>query len=307
MTNYFVQRGTKSFGPLAAGKVLSLIKAGKILPTDAIATDKNGPWKPVAEVPALKAALGQGSVESPAPATGNPAGTVHLQGQASGPNSDEPRLAPPPLAPIRESQYSKILPPPKPSGVKKPDVEKESFSDSLLFRSLMYIGFAAVLGGILFVVGSKINNAFTDAEDRIEVAGDRLANRLFENQQKELAKGIGERSGNQESKSRGFVPERRDRVVPKVVPKVVPSLAKTKIVQIGAGKATITDKKSNGRSHVKIECNNGLVIDADWQRNSFNDFGYDIYEPTVSMDYNRLAVMATARGVIASYLRGEYD
>ena len=303
MTNYFVQRGAKKIGPLAAGKVLSLIKAGKILPTDAIATDKNGPWKPVAEVPALQAALGQGSVESPAPATGNPVGTVNLQGQAPGPNPDEPRLAPPPLDPIRESQYSKILPPPKPSGVKKPDVEKESFSDSLLFRSLMYIGCVVVLGGILFVVGSKINNAFTDAEDRIEVAGDRLANRLFENQQKELAKGIGERSGNHESESRGFVPELRDRVVPKVVP----NLAKTKIVEIGAGKATITDKKGNGYSHVKIECNNGLVIDADWQRNSFNDFGYDIYEPTVSMDYNRLAVMATARGVIASYLRGEYD
>jgi hypothetical protein len=89
--------------------------------------------------------------------------------------------------------------------------------------------------------------------------------------------------------------------------RVVPNLAKTKIVQIGVGKATITDKKGNGKSHVKIECNNGLVIDADWERNSFNDYGYDIYEPTINMTTNRLAVMLTARGVIASYLRGEYD
>ncbi len=302
MANYFVQRESKILGPLAAGKVLSHIKAGKILPTDTIATDKNGPWKPVAGVPALKAALGQGSVEPPAPATGNPVGTVSLQGPAPGPNSDEPRLAPPPLAPVSGPHNSRILSP-RPSGRKKPDVEEQSFTDSLLFRSFMYIGCIVVLGGILFVVGSKINSAFTDAEDRIEDAGDRLADRLFENQRKELAKGIGERSDNQESESRGIVPERRSRVVPDVVP----NLAKTKIVQIGAGKATITDKKGNGHSHVKIECNNGLVIDADWKRNRFNDYGYDIYEPRVNRTTNKLAVMITARGVIASYLRGEYD
>lgn len=305
MTNYFVQRGSKSFGPLAAGKVLSLIKAGKILPTDAIATDKNGPWKPVAGVPALKAALGQGSVESPTSATGNPVGTVSLQRQAPGPNSDEPRLAPPPLAPISESHNSRILSP-EPSGGGKSIVEEQSFLDSLLFRSLMYIGCFVVLGGVVFVVGSKINNAFTGALDNSRDAGDRLANRLFENHQKELARGIGEKPekpDNQESESKGIVSGLRDRVVPNVVP----NLAKTKIVQIGAGKATITDKKGSGYSHVKIECNNGLVIDADWQRNSFNDFGYDIYEPTINRTYNRLAVMTTARGVIASYLRGEYD
>lgn len=79
-----------------------------------------------------------------------------------------------------------------------------------------------------------------------------------------------------------------------------------KIVQVGAGKATITDRKS-GVSHVRVECNNGLVIDADWKRNPASEFGYDIYEPTVSQDFNRFAVMMTARGVIAAYLRGEYD
>ena len=80
---------------------------------------------------------------------------------------------------------------------------------------------------------------------------------------------------------------------------------KVKRVEIGVGVATITDDK-NGLSHVKIECKNGLIIDADWKR-AYNDFGYDIYESKVSKDYNRLVVMSTARGVIASYLKGQYD
>ena len=84
------------------------------------------------------------------------------------------------------------------------------------------------------------------------------------------------------------------------------SNVKVKHVSVGAGDVTITDDE-DGVSHVKIECNNGLVIDADWERNPYNDFGYDIFEPDVSMDYNRMAIMLTARGVIASYLRGEYD
>ena len=82
--------------------------------------------------------------------------------------------------------------------------------------------------------------------------------------------------------------------------------AKVKKVRIKAGDATITDKE-DGLSHVTIECNNGLVIDVDWKRNRYNDYGYDIYEPEVNRDYNRLAVMIMARGVIASYLRREYD
>ena len=77
-------------------------------------------------------------------------------------------------------------------------------------------------------------------------------------------------------------------------------------VQVKAGDVTITDDE-DGVSHVKIECNNGLVIDADWKRNSANDFGYDIYEPEVCETYNRLTVMMMARGVIAGYLRGDYD
>jgi len=82
---------------------------------------------------------------------------------------------------------------------------------------------------------------------------------------------------------------------------------KVKTVQLKVGEATITDDTSGGVSNVRIKCNNGLVIKADWQRNSSNEFGYDIYEPSVNMDYNRYAVMMTARSVIAAYLRGEYD
>ena len=78
------------------------------------------------------------------------------------------------------------------------------------------------------------------------------------------------------------------------------------VVEIEAGTATITDNPS-GTSHVNIACNNGLVIDAHWERNEYNKFGYDIYEPEVNMDYNRLAVMILARSVIAEYLNGGYD
>lgn len=81
---------------------------------------------------------------------------------------------------------------------------------------------------------------------------------------------------------------------------------KTKTVQLKVGTATVTDDLA-GTSHVRVSCNNGLVIDADWKRNPYNEFGYDIYEPTVNRNCNRLAVMVTARGVIAAYLRGEYD
>jgi len=84
------------------------------------------------------------------------------------------------------------------------------------------------------------------------------------------------------------------------------SSRKTKTVRLPVGTATITDDVA-GTSHVRVACNNGLVIDADWKRNPSSSFGYDIYEPTVNQNYNRLAVMMTARGVIAAYLRGEYD
>lgn len=63
----------------------------------------------------------------------------------------------------------------------------------------------------------------------------------------------------------------------------------------------------DGISHVLIECNDGLVINADWKRNAFNEYGYDIYKPKVNITTNQLEVMLTARSVIASYLKGEYD
>jgi hypothetical protein len=82
---------------------------------------------------------------------------------------------------------------------------------------------------------------------------------------------------------------------------------KVVIVNVEAGKATITDREDDDLSHLKMECNNGLVVECDWDRNPQSEFGYDIYEPTVSEDYNQLAVMILCRGVIAPYLRGEYD
>ena len=81
---------------------------------------------------------------------------------------------------------------------------------------------------------------------------------------------------------------------------------KIKRVKLSAGDATITDDV-DGMSHIKVECNNGLTIDADWKRNALNEFGYDIYEPEVNITFDKLSVMILARVVIASYLNGEYD
>ena len=81
---------------------------------------------------------------------------------------------------------------------------------------------------------------------------------------------------------------------------------KIKKVKLSAGDATITDDV-DGMSHIKVECNDGLTIDADWQRNALNKFGYDIYEPEVNITTEKLSVMILARVVIASYLNGEYD
>lgn len=75
---------------------------------------------------------------------------------------------------------------------------------------------------------------------------------------------------------------------------------KVKTVHLEIGNPVVTDATS-GMSHVRVECNIGLVIDADWRRNAANEFGYDIFEPSVNQDSNRLAVMMTARGIIAAY------
>ena len=90
--------------------------------------------------------------------------------------------------------------------------------------------------------------------------------------------------------------------------KAVEAITGKKVIkaEVTAGNVTITDDE-DGLSHVHIECNNGLEIDADWKRNPYNDFGYDIYEPVVNRDTSRMAIMLTSRAVIAAYLRGEYD
>lgn len=80
-----------------------------------------------------------------------------------------------------------------------------------------------------------------------------------------------------------------------------------KTVEIGLGTATIYDYGENEINSLRLDCKNGLVIEINWKRNVLSDFGYDVDEPVVNKSYNRLAVMMAAKGVIASYLRGEYD
>ncbi|MFN9912007.1 MAG: hypothetical protein ACK53L_05465, partial [Pirellulaceae bacterium] len=73
-----------------------------------------------------------------------------------------------------------------------------------------------------------------------------------------------------------------------------------------AGTAVFTINRS-GPHHLLMNFNSGLVAEADWKENPFNDFGYDIYEPTVSETTNRLSLMIMLRGIIANYLKGEYN
>jgi len=77
-------------------------------------------------------------------------------------------------------------------------------------------------------------------------------------------------------------------------------------IDVKLGKVIVT-RKAQGLSHIQIRCNSGLIINADWKLNPVNDFGYDLYEPEVNETTNRMAVMMTTRGVLAAYLRGEYD
>ncbi len=77
-------------------------------------------------------------------------------------------------------------------------------------------------------------------------------------------------------------------------------------VEVGAGDVTIT-LHADSLNHIKIECNNGLVIDSDWEESYGSEFGYELYDVEVNQDYNKLAVFVTLRGVLANYLNGEYD
>ena len=77
-------------------------------------------------------------------------------------------------------------------------------------------------------------------------------------------------------------------------------------VRIDAGDVIIVDDKAR-MSSVEIQCNNGLIITADWQRNPYNEFGYNIFKPKVNRTTNETVVMILARRVIANYLNGEYD
>lgn len=82
--------------------------------------------------------------------------------------------------------------------------------------------------------------------------------------------------------------------------------AKTTRVTTGVGKVTIKES-SCGTDYIKIKCNNGLVIEADWERDSnTSGFGYDLIDVRVSESYNKMTIYMTVRGCIVKYLNGEY-
>ena len=55
MSSYFVRRQSKVLGPVSGQDIVDLAKAGKVHPTDEIATDKQGPWKPATSIGSLRA------------------------------------------------------------------------------------------------------------------------------------------------------------------------------------------------------------------------------------------------------------
>jgi hypothetical protein len=81
--------------------------------------------------------------------------------------------------------------------------------------------------------------------------------------------------------------------------------SETKRYVLEAGVATFTINR-NGPHHLHVVFNSGLIAEADWKENPLNEFGYDIYEPQVSQDINKLALMIMLRGIIANYLNGKY-
>ena len=83
--------------------------------------------------------------------------------------------------------------------------------------------------------------------------------------------------------------------------------AKTKKVDTELGKAVIKES-SFGKDFLKVTCNNGLVIEADWESSTNESgFGYDLIDVRVSEDFDEFTVYLIVRGIIANYLNGEYD
>ena len=73
MAGYFLKRDSKIHGPLDGGKLVELARAGKLKPSDELASGQEGPWQPAASVSALKAVFDQLAGGAAGPATGQPA------------------------------------------------------------------------------------------------------------------------------------------------------------------------------------------------------------------------------------------
>ena len=176
MADYFVRRESKVFGPLAGGKVLGLAKAGKIQPTDEIATDKSGPWKPITTVTSLRTVFAQSNVDPLGPATADPLGIRDPQQVQTAAASHMP-----PLSQIdggRASGQSTT-----PIRTNKPSGEQKRFTETLLFKGVIF-GFLAILVGVIVVVvGYKLIQGIADTREYGEGVGTRAVERAAERQQ----------------------------------------------------------------------------------------------------------------------------
>ena len=294
---YFVRRNGEVSGPNSLAMIRKGLEEKKLKANDLLSLSSDGPWERVAavhkEIRAGRPFFDQGANANKP--TETPQGKPQEEGL-------EDRLG----AIDELVEEEQLLPPLRvirPKKKIKKSVSREAEIDERLTKNLRM--WAWVGGGLVTVA---IVVAVVFAIPLLKGLRDRTASTTQEEEQQRREEGRQQEEEQQRQEERQrLAKENAKKTLVDGMTNFGAGLRgkKVKRVEIGAGVATITDDK-NGLSHVKIECKNGLIIDADWKR-AFNDFGYDIYEPKVSKDYNRLAVMTTARGVIASYLNGKYD
>ena len=310
---FFICRNGKVKGPMDAEGIRKLIKTKRLKPRDEVSSSVDGPWDQLSRV--YKDILSGSYLTEVTPQKVSKCddcgGTVSMRaehcphcGAANSAADDNLDLE----ADWKGDDFNYVaakLPPMK-RKVKKPSKPLDGVeclgTEWHIARMAMYQKYRKNLhitaGVVLFiiVVGVPI----------LWITGTDFWGGVYEDKPSASSKPneqVASRSESRESAARGTVQK-----LVSGVANVTNALAgkKVKKVEIKAGDVTITDDV-DGISHVKVECNNGLTIDADWKRNVLNEFGYDIYEPKVNKRSNKLTVMLLARSVIASYLNGEYD
>ncbi len=276
---YYLKNEEIIKGPIGDAIVELAIKNGKISSSTQLSTSKSGPWQTISEV-FPDASLDLGDLDLSGSSAVSAGGSLHYANQ------------------LRQTRVPEKQP--RMSKAQQKKLQEKKNKTYLLFGGIGVVAVCFMIALPLFLVLVLGGNAAAKKEqDRQRERGkppsqEALAKReQFRNGVQNMASGINNRDGDQVATGAQQIRTATSNGI------------RVKRVKVEIGDITITDDRS-GISHVKIACNNGNVIEADWERNSFNDFGYDVYKPTVTMDTNRLAVMVIVRKVIVNYLDGNY-